>query len=243
MNPAEYEIMYRVETDHWWYKNLHQLVENAFDQVPTRDGLVLDAGCGTGAVVARLAQRYSVIGLDYSPLALSFTRSRVPVPLVRGSIASLPFPDNTFTAVVSLDVVSHAAAGPPEGSLAELARAIRPGGHLIVNLPAYAWLRSPHDEQVQTGYRFTRSELTRLLRGAGLELVRCTYWNTLLMPAVVAARVLKRIARSTTSDLAEYRPGAGAAVCSAVLSVERRVLRLAPLPFGVSLFAVARKPE
>lgn len=244
MNPVEYEILYRVETEHWWYRNLHALLDRALERyLPTAAGPVLDAGCGTGAVAARLSARYATMGLDFSPIALEFTRSRAALPVVRGSIAALPFTDNTFAAVVSLDVVSHAGAGPPAQSLAELARVIAPGGHLFLNLPAYRWLHSPHDVQVQTGFRFTRPQLTHLIENSGLLLEHCTYWNTLLMPVIVAARLAKQMAKSTSSDVAGYQPGLGAAICSTALALERSMLRRATLPFGVSLFAVATKPR
>lgn len=243
MNPAEYETMYRVETEHWWYHNLHALVNSAFQRYAAAGARVLDAGCGTGAVMARLADRYRVIGLDYSPLALQFTRSRLGEPLLRGSIAQLPFSDAAFDAVLSLDVVSHAGAGPPPGSIGELARVTKPGGYVVLNLPAYDWLRSPHDVQVQTGYRFTRRQVKRLLQDAGLDCVTSTYWNTFLMPAVVGARVAKRILRSNESDLADYRPGVGASICGGLLALERGLIEIAPLPFGVSIFTVARRRE
>ena len=244
MNPAEYEIMFNVETEHWWYKNLHMMIDEAINNsMATNHERILDAGCGTGAVVERIASRHLVTGLDFSPLALQFTRRRVSVNLARGSVAGLPFKSGTFGAVVSLDVISHVDAGPAADSMAELARVLRPGGLLILNVPAFAWMRSPHDVQVRTGHRFTRGEILALFSGAGLRTEYCTYWNTLLMPAIIGARIVKRIVRSQSSDLTHYGPGIGARVCSAVLAVERRLLRMGPLPVGVSLFAIARKPE
>lgn len=243
MNPGEYDLMFRVEDSHWWYRNLHALVERALaHHVPDRRARVLDAGCGTGAMASRLSAAYRVVGLDYSPDALHFAASRGTGSFVRGSVESLPFARDTFAAAIALDVIIHKAVGSPEKALEEMARVIVPGGHLILNVPAYPWLYSPHDRQVQNARRYDRKPLLGLIRASGLDVVGCTHWNALLMPAVIAARLGKRMIGRTTSDLSEFRPGAGARICGAAMAVERAFLRAAPLPFGVSLFVVARKP-
>ncbi len=244
MNAAEYETMFSVERQHWWYRNLRALVHRALQtHLKEPEGCLLDAGCGTGGTMDSLSQKYRIVGLDYSNLALDLCRSRDARALTRGSIASLPFPDECFSGVVSLDVICHEAAGPPLEATKELARVTKPGGCVVINLPAYEWLRSPHDEQVHSAHRFIRSEVVDLIRNAGLELADCSHWNTILFPAIVAARFSKRFTGGGTSDLSGYRPNIGTALCGGVMRVERGILRWVRLPFGVSILAVARKPE
>ena len=72
----------------------------------------------------------------------------------RGSVNALPFSDDSFDAVVSADVLCHCRGGP-DGCPTELKRVLRPGGRLVVNMPAYQWLLSAHDRQVHNVRRLT----------------------------------------------------------------------------------------
>jgi SAM-dependent methyltransferase len=247
MNPAEYEIMYRVENTHWWYHNLHALVCESLQRFlpPNRaqNKLIADIGCGTGAVLQRLDIFGTTFGLDIAPEALTCCKRRSLYRLCRASASGLPYPENVFDAAVMLDVLYHRQVTDPARPLAEAWRALKPGGLLIVNVPAYAWLRSSHDRAVHTERRFTRSQTISLMREAGFEVLQSSYWNTLLFPPIVLVRLIKRWLSVKASDLEGSQEGFVNTVLQAVLGLERRLMRLAPLPFGLSVFAVARKSD
>jgi ubiquinone/menaquinone biosynthesis C-methylase UbiE len=200
---------------------------------------ILDIGCGTGGTLASSPR--SGIGIDCSLSALRFCRGRGQRFVAQADAAHLPFADASFSCALMLDILYHRAVPDPTAVLREAHRAITPGGHIIVNVPAYDWLRSSHDEAIHTERRFTRPQLRALLTAAGFDVTRATYWNTLLFPAAAAVRVMRRRRRRDVSDLAGYRPGVGSEVASAVVGLEASVLRLADLPFGLSILAVARK--
>ena len=116
------------------------------------------------------------------------------MPVVAGTINAMPFADASFSVVVSLDVLSHAAVDPKQ-ALAEMLRVLQPGGMLIVNLPAFEWLRSAHDTRVQNARRFTTRSAAALLTEAGMQRVRPHYWNSLLLPMMMLRRkVVARVA-------------------------------------------------
>ena len=131
---------------------------------------VLDAGCGTGGLILRLRAahpdwKYS--GIDFMPIACELARERCgpDVDIRVASITELPFADQNFDAVVSADVVCQ--VDNPEVAAAEFFRVLRPGGVVIINVPAYMWMWSYHDDSCQTKHRYTRPEIDGLLRGAG----------------------------------------------------------------------------
>ncbi|WP_395088722.1 class I SAM-dependent methyltransferase [Armatimonas sp.] len=243
MEIGEYGRMFAVEADHFWYQTLHGHVLRLLQ--PTSLCSVLDAGCGTGMLARRLTDAgYAVTGLDLSPEALRLAKTRRLETLVEGSVNALPFPENSFDAIVSLDVWYHQAVDDALAAC-EAARVVKPGGIVIVNLPAYDWLRGHHDEVVQTARRYNRAQVKKLLTSSGLEVRFCSHWNTLLFPAIVAVRLLSRLRkespRDSSSDVAPVAPWLNKTL-SALLAAERPLLSL-PLPYGLSILAVGRKPK
>jgi len=163
--------------------------------------------------------------------ALGTTRATI----LEASLLNLPFPAGQFDAIVCADVLYHIA--DDNAALRELRRVLRPSGTLIVNVPAHPWLWSYHDEAVAGLRRYRRGDLHRQLIAAGFATTRLTHWNTLLLPLIAARRKLLPPPQHG-SDVQEFsRPlellGRGAT------ALERVWLRLAPLPFGTSLLAIA----
>jgi SAM-dependent methyltransferase len=155
------------------------------------------------------------------------------------SITALPFADASFDAVVSADVVCQ--VDNPEVAAAEFFRVLRPGGVLVINVPAYMWMWSYHDDSCQTKHRYTRPEIAALMRTAGFTGGRTTHWNALPFPVVWAKRKLFRTSRDT-SDVKEY-PKFVDAGFGALMKVEHAWLRTGGRwAWGTSVFGVARKP-
>jgi len=249
MKTEEYRIMFDVEDRHWWYVGLRALLERSWHRyLPPNAACVLDAGCGTGAVldwIARQKQdsghRVSYAGIDASPVAIDFCRQRGHATTATASLEDLPFPRGTFDAVLSCDVLCNRGVRDKGRALDEVQRVLKPGGTFFINLPAYQWLFSSHDAAVLTDQRFTRREVEKLLEASGFEVLYSTYWNTLLFPAMMLVRLLRKSDLERKSDLDTGAEGWGNRFFGGVLAVERAMLRCGPLPFGLSIFAVARK--
>jgi SAM-dependent methyltransferase len=243
MEKSEYEVMFRVEDTHWWYRALLRLIRRSLDnELPGwRAVWVLDAGCGTGAVLASLGNQRAHTGVDLSADAIAFSRQRGIHHLAQGDISNLPFRDGSFDVVICSSVLYHSWVTDVGLALRELRRVLRPGGLLIVNLPAYELLRSRHDDLVFTARRFRRHEVRRLLLGSGFAIRRLTYWTTLLFPAALAARTLG--ASSTGRDYGGRGDRARNWLLGRVMSLELALLRLMSLPFGVAIFGIATRHD
>jgi SAM-dependent methyltransferase len=251
MDPTFYESYYRHETTHWWFRWRFDLIADVMESLPTNGRKrILEAGCGTGQMLKSLELHGDAIGIDISPQAIRYAKARGVNQLVQGSITDLPFKAGCFDAVLALDVIEH--VDDDIGILAKLFEVVKPGGHLIVTVPAYKILWSEHDEINLHKRRYKSDELRTLITDAGFQVHRVTYCNTALFLPVLAMRKAKNLlrtfrrARGTVhdgleSDLDEY-PGPINSALYWLMKGETRLMRKADLPFGVSILAIARRP-
>jgi len=243
VKPAEYRRMFEAEERQWWYAGQRDVAAALLEPwARGKSGLrLLDTGSGTGFNLVALSRLGSAVGVDLSPEAIRFCRER-GVRAVRGSVLQLPFEDAAFDAVTSFDVIYHDWVPDDQAAVAEMARVLRPGGVLLVRVPALEALRGAHDAEVLTRRRYTHRELCLLLESCGLAVVRSTYCNSLLFPLLLARRTLDRLLAREGSDVG-FLPAPLERLFRRVMGVEawcvRRGLRF---PLGASVVAVAQKP-
>ena len=207
MDPAEYDKLDRLEDRMWWFAATHAnliMLAHRFgtSAAPRR---ILDAGCGTGGLLSKLAaavEASMVIGLDADESACARARAKSARPVCRGSVNALPFRDAAFSAIFSADVLCHRDVDDRQ-ALQQFRRCLAPGGILVLNLPAYRWMLSDHDAAVYNIRRYTRRGAAQLLREAGFRVLYASYWNAVLFPLMVIARKLLP-SRSATSDVRAY---------------------------------------
>jgi SAM-dependent methyltransferase len=246
METAEYQRLHDFETSYWWYVAQRENLIDAVEQLQLAPGArVLDAGCGTGRNLTELSRRLSLsaFGFDVSPCAAAFWNGVPDVRRCLASINELPYSDESFDAVCSVDVLG--CEGVQIGNaVAELTRVLRQGGHLILLVPAYQWLRSPHDAAVHSVHRFSRGELRGLAGDAGLTVVRLTHRFTLFFPLIAGVRIISRIGgRSSAngqSDLVQL-PAWLNGILARLARAEHKLAARASVPFGTTILLVARK--
>lgn len=243
MRACQHETMRAVEDLHWWYAVLRLQVVRALGQCLTHRAAarVLDAGCGTGGMMQQLPAGWTSVGIDVSPVAVKLTQARGLQALL-GSVHDLPFESASFDAVLSLDVLYHRAV-QPEQAMAEMARVLKPGGALILNLPAFAALRGSHDRSVSGVRRYNACQVQGLLARHNLELTMIHYWNAWLLLPLLLRRFLSRIRNDkAASDLFLPPPWLNRLLMN-VGQLDAWVCREFPMLVGSSVFAVAtRRP-
>ena len=243
MERGEYERMAAVEERGWWFRGLHANLIAAWRCAAGKDGSVslLDAGCGTGGFLARigtLLPQTRRFGLDIDPLAATLARDKSHALIALGSAAALPFAAGSFDAVFSADVLCHRGV-EPAATVRAIRDCLKPGGVLVLNLPAYAWLLSGHDHAVDNVRRFGRAEIRSLLRDAGYANIRSSYWNSLLFPLMLLQRLTHPHGASDVALLPEAVERLFAAVIAFESWLGDRGIRL---PFGGSILTTAVKP-
>ncbi len=244
MNLEEYEVMYQVEDHHWWYLGMEQITCRLLDRCLPQTGStlkILDAGCGTGAVMKYLCRYGEVIGFDYAAEALRFSQKRGHARLIQASVLEIPFAHELFDLIVSFDVICERGVHD-EQALSEFARILKPGGLVMLRLPAYDWLRGKHDVATHIFHRYTRDEIGAKLRRGGFTPLRLSYANMFLFPIALAKRLGERLfaPNQTGSDLT-LDPGPLNRILGAILSAEAPLVSTVGLPFGLTVVALARK--
>ena len=243
MDRDEYERMAKKEFDHWWYASTRELISQLLGSFDKRNlpPVILDAGCGTGATGAWLAEASELIALDIEQAALDHYQRRSPsARIIRSGVESMPLPDDSVDIVVCVTVLYHAEVAEPFDAISEFVRVLRPGGRVLLIEPGIKKLRRAHDRVTHTGRRFAREELRTLATEAGLRVDRLSGAYSFLVPIAFLKSIVER--GTTKSDL----DGGGNRIgwlLRALARLERRLMRHVSIPFGLSVCLVATKVD
>jgi SAM-dependent methyltransferase len=245
MQEHTYPIMYEVEDAHWWYAGRRRIIASFLEQIcrdlETPRPHILDVGCGTGANLELLTEFGDVEGVDISPDALAFCRERGFSNVRHGAAEKLPFADGSFDVVTALDVIEH--LDDDLGSLKEIHRVLRPGGRVLLFVPAFMFLWGVQDDVSNHRRRYRLKSLQKVVRAAGLEVERATYANLTFFAPILFVRTFMRVARLRPPSEFKINVPAFNGVLGRIFGAERFWLRRMNFPFGVSALCVARRKE
>ena len=244
VNDREIQRLAALDTRSWWIRGRREILRDAIRaHLGAERGPVVDVGCGAGGLLDVLRPAGPVLGIDISPLAAALCRERGYGGVAVGSALALPVAAGRLALIALTDVLEHLPADEP--AVRECVRALRPGGLLVITVPAGPWLYSAHDRALGHYRRYRARDLVRLADRVGLRIERLTHFNAVLLPAVAAARLLRRGRQDGAHAEADRLdlPAPWHAIAAGALRVERRLLRAAALPVGLSLLCVARKPR
>jgi SAM-dependent methyltransferase len=243
MDPPLYPRIAALEDIHWWFSGRRAICERMLNRLALpRDAVILELGCGTGGNFPMLARRGRLYAMDADQTALAFAAERGLAQLARGSLPwEFPFAAQRFDLAVMTDVLEH--LDDEHGSLRAVRSSLRPGGRLLLTVPALSWLWSEHDATHHHRRRYNALELRRLLDDCGFAVDYLSYYNFFLFPAIAATRLLQRwraaAPGSTNRHDLTMPPRLVNRVLFGLFSLERFVLGAFHPPIGVSLIAVA----
>ncbi len=224
------------QPDYWWYRARAELLQVALGDHLGSPQRLLDVGSADGPSVEWMRGDHDRFAIDVDPRGLAPGRG------VCASALELPFGDAVFDVVGAFDVLEH--CDPEAQAVAEIARVLRPGGRLLMSVPAYSWAWSPHDDQAGHYRRYTRPRLVGAIENGGLVVERATYGFGGVFPFFVLERALRRLRPPTPAD-AKKLPSVSPTMDRILMGLthaECKVLGSRDLPFGSSVFLAAVKP-
>lgn len=243
MQEHTYPIMYEVEDAHWWYAGRRRIIASFLQQIcgelHSSQPDILDIGCGTGANLELLEKFGQVEGVDISPEALSFCRERGFENVRLGAAEQLPCEDGSFDIVTALDVIEH--LDDDLSSLREMRRVLRPGGYVLLFVPAFMFLWGVQDDVSNHRRRYTLKSLVKVVKAAGFKVERATYANLSFFAPILFVRTFMRMARLRPPSEFKINVPAFNGLFGHLFGAERFLLRRADFPLGVSALCVARR--
>jgi ubiquinone/menaquinone biosynthesis C-methylase UbiE len=243
MEKSEYQRIFDLEDDHWWYVGLRGLVSSSIRKFGKKGTLqILDAGCGTGGFFLMLRTAGTVYNMDIASEALSYCAKRGITRLIQGSVARLPFKNSSFDMVHSMDVLYHSKVEDDAAAIMEFFRVLKPDGILLINLPSFESLRGPHDAAIHLSRRYTKQKIRSKLIEAGFQIRKITYRNFFLSPLIAIVRIIRRTQKNCARSDLKKTPKFLNFLLIQVLRLENRLLNSWNLPFGTSVFCIASKP-
>lgn len=243
MEETEYQKMYEAEDSHWWYVGLHELILYFVNRERYSKGSleIFDAGCGTGRLCQLMNKFGNVSGCDISDFALELC-SRRNISTFKADLNLTDLGTEKYDVITSIDVLYHKQIRDDQAVLTVFHKALKPGGILILNLPAYNFLKSRHDLAVHTKKRYIKSGMMGKLKETGFAVEKATYRIGFLFPFIGLYRLMQLQKDIPASDV---RIPSGI-INQALLHLNRMenffIETISSIPFGTSLFLVARKP-
>ena len=247
MNPEEYEILFRVERDHWFYRGKREIAfQWVRELIPSpREKVLVDLGCGTGCFVEQMVQRgYPMIGVDDHQESIVRARALLGEKNFReGSAESFPFESNSVDLITMLDVLEHLRED--RKALDSMYRALKPGGFLLITVPAFHFFWSEWDRSLHHFRRYTSASLLPLLKGAGFEISFWNHINVLAFPIVFLLRRWREWVGGGENPLDRPENRIPWGPLNRLLEwqfVRAAVQKWIRFPFGVSILVIAKKP-
>ena len=246
MQPHTYAIMREVEDKHWWYVGRRRIIADFVRRICDKlraEGVteprILDIGCGTGGNLETLAGFGQAEGVDISSEALDFCRARGLNNVRQGAAETLPYETESFDLVTGLDVVEH--LDDDVAGLREMRRVLRPGGRMLLFVPAFMFLWGVQDDVSHHRRRYNLSELKGKLQQAGLRVERASYANITFFGPILVGRLFMRATGLRPASENNINIGAFNGLFGRLLGAESRWLNRMSFPFGVSIICVARR--
>jgi len=239
MDRIVYDRMAAHDSTHWWYTARRDILADflAREGHLPRDARILEIGCGTGHNLPMLAAFGTVDAIEIDPAAREIASARLGKP-----VGAAPLPDLTgvergsYDLVAVLDVVEHIA--DDVAALKAMAACLKPGGKILITVPAHQWMWSAHDVVNHHHRRYSKASLAAAIRAAGLEPRKLGYFNSLLFPLAAASRLAGRLTGKDDSDDSPP-PRLLNALFEAIFRLERHLVGRVPLSPGVSIITLA----
>lgn len=239
MDRIVYERMAAHDTTHWWYRARRDILADyltRWGDLP-KDARILEIGCGTGHNLPMLAQFGEIDAIEIDETARAKASERLGKP-----VGTAPLPElqgvapGSYDLVAVLDVIEHVE--DDVAALKAISTALKPGGKILITVPAHQWMWSAHDVVNHHKRRYSKAGFVALLEKSGLRGRKLGYFNSLLFPVAVAARFAGKLMGKDDSDDSPP-PKPLNTLFEGIFRLERHMVGRMPLPPGLSLITLA----
>lgn len=239
MDRAVYDRMAEIDRDHWWFVGRRKILTALIARFRPKPGRmrILEVGCGTGSNIAMLQQFGVVDAIEPDDHARAFSEARTGIAIKSGYLPNVPLDDGVYDLIVLFDVLEHIP--DDHGALTALRPKLAPGGRLMLAVPAMPSLWSAHDEAHHHQRRYTRATLDQVVRASGYRRVHLTAFNSLMLPAIIGMRWLKKVRGREGGDDDALPPAPLNRLLARLFGGEAWFAARGLLPAGVSLALIA----
>jgi len=239
---TRFEVLQRITPVHFWFEARRRLINQILQRsLENQVDVAIDLGCGSGDSLAGWKQHARrVIGIDGHAELIAGTNGDPAIAVIAADVTDVPLLDETAQLVLALDVLEHV---PDTATLGEVFRLLAPGGTLLLAVPAHQWLWSFRDKDAGHLRRYSRRSIRKVVEEAGLTIDRLQWYQCLLFPLVVIARLFGRRGPAVR-DMEDNPPGVVNRLLLGVNLLEVKLNSLGlRMPYGSSILVVARKPD
>ncbi len=242
MDRAVFDRMAELDQHHWWFTARRRILSSVIRRIvrPPAGARILELGCGTGHNLDTLGAFGRVEASELDDHARGLAATRLGRTVEKIALPDLgKFPAASYDLIALLDVLEHVP--DDKGSLAAILTRLKPGGALLLTVPANPWMWSAHDVAHHHHRRYRKAEIAALARAAGFEIALLSPFNTMLFPLIAGVRLINKVrGQDSADDALPARPVNK--VLDTVFGAEAGLIGRLPFPFGVSLVAVLRRP-
>jgi SAM-dependent methyltransferase len=239
MERVVYEQMAELDQRHWWYRARREVLAALIRRSvrPPQSARILEIGCGTGHNLAMLGEFGKVDALELDEEARALAEKRLGREVMSAPLPELAgVRDRHYDLIGAFDVIEH--IDDDRAALASIAARLKPGGRLVVTVPAHQWMWSAHDVVNHHKRRYSKRALKQLIEASPLRLEAIGHFNSLLFPVALAQRLASKLSGKEDADL-KLPPAPVNTALERTFAAERHLIGRLPLPPGLSLFAVA----
>lgn len=251
MDELAYKQFLVLEKTHWWFigrrRILFQMLHKHLPQ--KKDLKIMDVGCGFGGMLEGLSEFGRPMGMEIDMDSARFCKKRGFDGICLGSGYVMPFQSNSLDLITLFDAIEHIE--DDEKVIRQCAEALKPGAHIMITVPAYQFLYADNDRLAMHLRRYTLKRLKNLVKDAGFEVVKGSYYNVLLFPLILPAVLLLKLKQKIRGPLKPDQMGATNLsyqypkpikfMLEKIFSWERRLLSVVSSPFGHSILLIGRK--
>lgn len=241
MERETYDGMYANEDIHWWFVARRSILQKVLDRYfrNHKPEKVLEIGCGSGGNLQMLDAYGNLFAMELDDEARSMANARNVCNVKKGELPDdIPF-DDGFDLICMLDVIEH--IDDDLSTLLSVRDKLNQKGTLLITVPAYKFLWNAHDVANHHKRRYTKKQLVDIVSKSGLNIKYSTYFNTILFPLIVAARVMSNVLGKNSGSDVNIPSKFANSLLKTVFSSERALLPAISFPFGVSILLIAEK--